>query len=158
MNLGKNSNITKAAKNIIKKYCLENGITRDEVAEDLGIVRGTLDNKLKPSDVKISLTGEEILRLCEITDNDEILKAMCAERGLMVFDPIETMPDGGDVLNSTLMSVLNINTETGNLSKCVHDAVEDENIDTDEAKKIRKTLKSIRSVARKFEVMLENME
>lgn len=155
MNLGKNQNITKAAKDSIKKYCLENGFTRDDVAEDLGIVRGTLDNKLKPSDVKISLTGEEILKITEITDDNSILKAMCGERGLNVYDPIEVMPDGGDMMHELLVGTLEIDIQTGKLSELVKEAISDHTIDEKEAIKLTKALRELRAVERKIELMLE---
>lgn len=156
MNLGKNQAIIKTAKIAIRQYCLANGFTRDDIAEDLGIVRGTLDNKLKPSDTKISLTGEEILKITEITDDNSILKAMCEERGLNVYDPIEVMPDGGDVMHEVLIGTLDIDIKTGHLSKLVRDAIEDLVIDEDEAIKLSKALKELRAVGRKIEIMLEN--
>ena len=156
MNLGKNSNVLKATKTLVRKYCLENGCTRHEIAEEFGILKGTLDNKLKASDAQSSLYVEEVLALSEITDDNSILKAMCAERGLVVFDPIETMPDGGDVLSGVLMGVLQIDVETGSLSKLVHEAMQDGKIDAGEAEDIATALASLRSIERKLEIMLKD--
>jgi len=158
MKLGKNTNVTKTASNVVKKYCLENGFGREEVALELGIVKGTLDNKLKLSDVKTSLTVEEILQLCEITDTNEILIAMCAERGLTVYDPIETMADGGDISHEVLVGVLNIDVATGKLADIVKDALEDDEIDTKEAIDIANELKNLRRIERKLELMLQEHE
>lgn len=157
MYLGKNQHVTKAAKQSIRNYCLANGLGRDDIADELGIVKGTLDNKLK-ADPKNCFTVEEILKLCELTDDDSILKTMCAERGLVVYDPIETLPDGGDVLNEVLMGVLNIDVETGNLSTLVKAALEDGKIDKGEADTIGGVLKTLRSLERKLEVMLDGVE
>lgn len=157
MYLGKNQHITKTAREVIRSYCLANGLGREDIADELGIVKGTLDNKLK-MDPKNCFTVEEVLALCELTDDDGILKTMCAERGLIVFDPVETMPDGGDVLNEVLVGVLNIDIETGNLSKLIKSAVEDDNIDAKEADSISTALKSLRSIERKLEVMLSSVE
>jgi len=155
MYLGKNTNVTNAAKESIRKYCLANNLGRDDIADELGIVKGTLDNKLKPSDLKSCFTVEEVLKLCEVTDDDSIIKAMCAERGLITYDPIETMPDGGDIFAEVLNGVLTIDIETGNLSKVVHDALEDGVIDDDEAEAISNSLKALRSIERKLEIMLK---
>ena len=157
MYLGKNQHITKTAREVIRKHCLDNDIGREDIADELGIVKGTLNNKLK-MDPKNCFTVEEVLKLCELTDDDSILKTMCAERGLIVFDPVETMPDGGDVLNEVLVGVLNIDIETGNLSKLIKSAVEDDNIDAKEADSISTALKSLRSIERKLEVMLSSVE
>ena len=157
MYLGKNQHITKTAKQVIRKHCLANGLGRDDIADELGIVKGTLDNKLK-ADPKNCFTVEEVLKLCEITDDDNILKTMCAERGLIVYDPIETMADGGDVLGEVLSGILNIDVETGNLSKTVRDALEDGVIDEKEASEITDSLKTLRSIERKIEIMLKNRE
>ena len=154
MYLGKNQHITKTAREVIRKHCLANGLGREDIADELGIVKGTLDNKLK-MDPKNCFTVEEVIALCELTDDDSILKTMCAERGLMVYDPIETMPDGGNVLHEVLLGVLNIDIATGNLSKLTKDAVEDGKIDTQEADAIGEALKELRSIERKLEVMLE---
>lgn len=158
MYLGKNTNVTKVAKECIRAYCLANSLGRDDVADELGIVKGTLDNKLKNSDLKSCFTVEEILKLSEITDDDNILKTMCAERGLLVYDPVETMPDGGDVFAEVLSGILNIDVETGNLSKTVRDALEDGVIDDKEASEITESLKTLRSIERKIEIMLKNRE
>lgn len=155
MKLGKNQNIVKAAKQVIKAHCLANHLDRDDIAEDLGIVRGTLDNKLKPSDVKISLTGEEILKITEITDDNSILKAMCEERGLVVFDPIETMPDGGDLVAEVIIGTFDIASKTGLLSELAKEAIEDNSISDDEAMKLTKALRELRASERKIEIMLE---
>ena len=157
MYLGKNQHVTKAAKQSIRNYCLANGLGRDDIADELGIVKGTLDNKLK-ADPKNCFTVEEILKLCELTDDDSILKTMCAERGLVVYDPIEILPDGGDVLNEVLMGVLNIDVETGNLATLVKAALEDGKIDKTEADTIGGVLKTLRSLERKLEVMLDRVE
>lgn len=156
MYLGKNTNVTNAAKESIRRYCLANGLGRDDIADELGIVKGTLDNKLKHSDLKSCFTVEEVLKLCEITDDDSILKSMCADRGLVAYDPIETMPDGGDIFSEVLHGVLKIDIETGNLSKVVHDALEDGVINDEEADAISSSLKSLRSIERKLEIMLKN--
>jgi len=157
MYLGKNQHITKSAKESIRSYCLANGLGRDDIADELGIVKGTLDNKLK-ADPKNCFTVEEVLKLCELTDDDSILKTMCAERGLIVYNPIETMPDGGNVLHEVMMGVLNIDVATGNLSKITRNALEDGKIDAKEADDISEALKSLRSIERKLEVMLQNPE
>ncbi len=157
MSLGKNQHVTKTAREVIRKYCLANDIGREDIADELGIVKGTLNNKLK-MDPKNCFTVEEVLELCELTDDDSILKTMCAERGLVVFDPIETMPDGGDILNEVMMGVLNIDVATGNLSSLTKDALEDGKIDTKEAESITGALKALRSIERKLEVMLKNVE
>ena len=157
MYLGKNQHITKTAREVIRKYCLNNDLGREDIADELGIVKGTLNNKLK-ADPKNCFTVEEVLALCELTDDDSILKTMCAERGLIVFDPIETMPDGGDVLHEVLVGVLNIDVATGKLSNITKDALEDGKIDTKEAESISEALKALRSIERKLEVMLKNVE
>jgi len=154
MYLGKNQHITKTAREVIRKHCLTNGLGREDIADELGIVKGTLDNKLK-MDPKNCFTVEEVIALCELTDDDSILKTMCAERGLIVYDPIETMPDGGEVLHEVLIGVLNIDIETGKLSNLVKEAVEDDKINAEEADSISAALKSLRSIERKLEVMLE---
>ena len=155
--LGKNQHITKTARESIRKYCLENGLGREDIADELGIVKGTLDNKLK-MDPKNCFTVEEVLKLCELTDDDSILKTMCSERGLMVYDPIETMADGGDVMHEVIMGVLNIDTATGNLAKLTKNALEDGKIDEKEADSISTVLKELRSMERKLELMLVNAE
>lgn len=157
MYLGKNQHITKTAREVIRKHCLTNGLGREDIADELGIVKGTLDNKLK-MDPKNCFTVEEVIALCELTDDDSILKTMCAERGLIVFDPVETMPDGGDVLHEVLVGVLNIDVATGKLSKLTREALEDGKIDTKEAESIGEALKALRSIERKLEVMLANVE
>ncbi len=154
MYLGKNQHVTKAARETIRKYCLANGLGREDIADELGIVKGTLDNKLK-MDPKNCFTVEEVLKLCELTDDDSILKTMCAERGLVVYDPIETMPDGGDVVHEMLVGVLDIDDATGKLAKQVKDAIEDGEIDEKEADEISEALKLLRSIERKLEVMLK---
>ncbi len=157
MYLGKNQHVTKTAREVIRKHCLANDIGREDIADELGIVKGTLNNKLK-MDPKNCFTVEEVLKLCELTDDDSILKTMCAERGLVVFDPIETMPDGGDVANEVLIGVLNIDTEMGYFAKLVKESVEDGKIDKNEADSLADALKIVRSIARKLEVMLESVE
>ncbi len=154
MYLGKNQHVTKAARETIRKYCLANGLGREDIADELGIVKGTLDNKLK-MDPKNCFTVEEVLKLCELTDDDSILKTMCAERGLVVYDPIETMPDGGDVVHEMLVGVLDIDNAVGKFAKEVKAAIEDGEIDEKEADTLGELLKVMRSVERKMEVMLK---
>ena len=155
MLLGKNKAVTKAMKESIRDYCLTNSLGREDMADELGIAKGTLDNKLKLSNMISFFTAEEILEVCEITDDNAALKAMCKERGLVVFDPIETMPNGGDVMSELLMGVLNIDVETGGLSRLVLEALEDGEIDSEESKNISDVLSSLRSIERKLEVMLK---
>ena len=157
MYLGKNQHVTKAARETIRKYCLANGLGREDIADELGIVKGTLDNKLK-MDPKNCFTVEEVLKLCELTDDDTILKTMCAERGLVVYDPIETMPDGGDVIGELIGGVLDIDTVTGNLAKQVKEAVADGKIDVNEADSLGDVFKMMRSIVRKLELMLKEVE
>ena len=154
MYLGKNQHVTKAARETIRKYCLANGLGREDIADELGIVKGTLDNKLK-MDPKNCFTVEEVLKLCELTDDDSILKTMCAERGLVVYDPIETMPDGGDVIHEMLVGVLDIDTAVGKLAKGVKEAIEDGEINANEADTLGEMLKVLRAMERKMEVMLK---
>ena len=154
MYLGKNQHVTKSARETIRKYCLANGLGREDIADELGIVKGTLDNKLK-MDPKNCFTVEEVLKLCEITDDDSILKTMCAERGLVVYDPIETMADGGDVVHEMLVGVLDIDNVVGKFAKEVKAAIEDGEIDEKEADTLGELLKVMRSVERKMEVMLK---
>lgn len=153
--LGKNTNVLKALVKSIKEWGLREGKNRNDMAEELGIQRGTLDNKLKASDMKVSFTAEEILAVCDVTDDDAPLKAMCAERGLVVYDPIELMPDGGDIMQETLIGVLKIDGATGDLSKLVEAAFEDGKIDAKEARTIANKIKTLASLERRLEVMLE---
>jgi len=151
MNLDKNLNVLEATKEVINN----SGISRLKLSIDLGIEKTTFDNKMKASsDSKFFI--EEVLEITEATDDNRILKAMCAERGMITFDPIETMPNGGDVLHETLMSILSISTGTGNLSDLIHRAADDMKLDSKEAQDISKTTASLREVLRKMEVMLEN--
>lgn len=157
MYLGKNQHVTKAARETIRKYCLANGLGREDIADELGIVKGTLDNKLK-MDPKNCFTVEEVLHLCELTGDDSILKTMCAERGLVVYDPIETMADGGDVIGELIDGVFDIDAVTGNLAKQVKDAVADGKLDVDEADSLSEVFKMLRSIVRKLEIMLKEVE
>jgi uncharacterized membrane protein YebE (DUF533 family) len=59
------------------------------------------------------------------------------------------------MLNEVLVGVLNIDTETGNLSRIVRAALEDGVIDEKEADDISDALKTLRSIERKLEVMLQ---
>lgn len=156
MYLGKNTNITRAAKNCITEHCMKNQLGREDIALDLGITKGTLDNKLKPSMLNALFTIEEVMQLSEITDDNSILKAMCEERGLVVFDPIELMPDGGDVIHELVTAGLDIDSFKGMLSKEIKDAIEDNLLEEHEIKKILPPVKAIRKIARKIEVMLCN--
>ena len=157
MYLGKNQHVTKAARETIRKYCLANGLGREDIADELGIVKGTLDNKLK-MDPKNCFTVEEVLKLCELTDDDSILKTMCAERGLVVYDPIETMADGGDVIGELIDGVFDIDAVTGNLAKQVKEAVADGKINANEADSLGEVFKMMRSIVRKLEIMLKEVE
>jgi len=156
MYLGKNTKVTKAAKNIINEFCLKNHQDREDVATALGIKKGTLDNKLKPSMPDNCFTVEETLKLCELTNDDSILKAMCNERGLTVFDPIEAMADGGDIVNALLMGVLEINYLAGKLANESKVASEDGVIDGKEKDLISKLLTALATNQRKIELMLGN--
>jgi len=156
MYLGKNTNVTKAIKDAIDRYMLKNELERVDVAITLGIVKGTLDNKLKLSMPVNSFTVEEVLKLSEVMDDDAILKAMCNERGLTAFDPIEAMADGGDVVSALMMGILEINTHVGKLATLSKDAAEDGKIDENEAEAIGKVLKVLRAVERKLELTLKN--
>lgn len=155
MYLGKNTNITEVIKHQISRHCIKSGSDREDIASQLGIMKGTLDNKLKPSKIDSTFTIEEVIELCKITDDDAVLKAMCEERGLMVFDPIETMPDGGNVISSLTFGVLDIDTMTGSLSGMVRNAIEDNEIDESEAFELMKALRELRAMERKIEVMLD---
>ena len=155
MLLGKNKAVTKAMKESIRDYCLTNSLGREDMADELGIAKGTLDNKLKLSNMISFFTAEEILEVCEITDDNAALKAMCKERGLVVFDPIETMPNGGDVMSELLSGILNIDVATGDLAALVKDALEDGAIDEKESGDIREKLSALRSIERLMEVMLK---
>lgn len=156
MYLGKNLNITEVAKHQISRHCIKSGSDREDIASQLGIMKGTLDNKLKPSKIDSTFTVEEVIELCKITEDDALLKAMCEERGLIVFDPIEAMPDGGNVLNALMIGTLDIDSMTGGLSGLVRKAIEDNEIDENEAFELMKALRELRALERKIELMLDN--
>lgn len=155
MSLGKNTNITAAIKETISKYMMRSKSDREDIASQLGIMKGTLDNKLKPSYLDSMFTVEELIAICDITDDDTPLKAMCAERGLIVTDPIQTMPDGGDVVTAMLFGVLDIDAMSGSLSGMVRRAIEDNSISEDEAFRLTKALRELRAKEREIELMLE---
>lgn len=155
MSLGKNTNITAAIKTAISNYMRETGSDREDIASQLGIMKGTLDNKLKPSFLESTFTVEEVLAICEITGDDSILKSLCAERGLIVTDPINSMPDGGDVITTMLVGTLDIDAMTGSLSGMVRKAIEDNEISDEEAFKLTKALRELRAKEREIEIMLE---
>lgn len=155
MYLGKNLHITEVAKQQISRHCIKSGSDREDIASQLGIMKGTLDNKLKPSKIDSTFTVEEVIELCEITEDDAILKAICAERGLVVFDPIETMPDGGNVIHALMVGTLDIDAKTGGLSGLVRNAIEDEEITEQEAFELTKALRELRAMERKIEEMLK---
>lgn len=155
MYLGKNTNITEVAKQQISRHCIKSGSDREDIASQLGIMKGTLDNKLKPSKIDSTFTVEEVIALCEITEDDSILKAICAERGLVVFDPIETMPDGGNVIHALMVGTLDIDAKTGGLSGLVRNAIEDNEITDEEAFELTKALRELRAMERKIEEMLK---
>jgi len=158
MYLGKNSSVNKATKHLITGYCNQNTLGREDVAADLGIVKGTLDNKLKPSMPEACFTVEEVLKLSDMADNDSILKAMCAERGLIVFDPIEVMPDGGDLADELLSHIAEMNIHLGEYSKATLAAVEDNKIDHVEKEALSSMLKLICEKAKKMQVMINDHE
>ena len=155
MYLGKTKSVTKAMKESIRDYCLANSLGREDIADELGIAKGTLDNKLKLSNMMNFFTVEEVLEVCEITDDNAALKAMCKERGLVVFDPINAMPNGGDVVSELMNGVLKIDVATGGLSRLVLEAMEDGEIDSEESSKISEILSTLRSLERTMEVMLK---
>lgn len=155
MSLGKNTNITAAIKAAISNYMRDTGSDREDIASQLGIMKGTLDNKLKPSFLDSTFTVEELLAICEITEDDSILKALCAERGLIVTDPINAMPDGGDVITTMLVGTLDIDALTGGLSSLVRNAIEDHEISDDEAVALTRKLRELRAKERELELMLE---
>lgn len=154
--LGKNTNITAAIKASISNYMRDTGSDREDIASQLGIMKGTLDNKLKPSFLDSVFTVEELLAICDITGDDSILKALCAERGLIVTDPIDSMPDGGDVVTTMLIGTLDIYIMTGSLSSLVRNAIEDHQISDEEAVALTRKLRELRAKERELEVMLEN--
>lgn len=155
MYLGKNTNITEVIKHQISRHCIKTGSDREDVASQLGILKGTLDNKLKPSKLDSTFNIEEVLGLCDITNDDAVLKAMCEERGLVVFDPIETMPDGGNVIHALMVGTLDIDAKTGGLSGLVRNAIEDNEITDEEAFELTKALRELRAMERKIEEMLK---
>lgn len=154
--LGKNTNITAAIKASISNYMRDTGSDREDIASQLGIMKGTLDNKLKPSFLDSVFTVEELLAICDITGDDSILKALCAERGLIVTDPIDSMPDGGDVITTMLIGTLDIDAMAGGLSHLVRKAIEDHQISDEEAVTLTMKLRELRAKERELEVMLEN--
>lgn len=155
MSLGKNTNITAAIKTAISNYIRETGSDREDIASQLGIMKGTLDNKLKPSFLESTFTVEEVLAICEITGDDSILKSLCAERGLIVTDPINSMPDGGDVITTMLIGTLDIDAMTGSLSGLVRRAIDDHEVSDEEALEITRKLRELRAKERELEIMLE---
>lgn len=155
MSLGKNTNITAAIKTAISNYMRETGSDREDIASQLGIMKGTLDNKLKPSFLESTFTVEEVLAICEITGDDSILKSLCAERGLIVTDPINSMPDGGDVITTMLIGTLDIDAMTGSLSGLVRKAIDDHEVSDEEALEITRKLRELRAKERELEIMLE---
>lgn len=155
MSLGKNTNITAAIKTAISNYMRETGSDREDIASQLGIMKGTLDNKLKPSFLESTFTVEEVLAICEITEDDSILKSLCAERGLIVTDPINSMPDGGDVITTMLIGTLDIDAMTGSLSGLVRRAIDDHEVSDEEALEITRKLRELRAKERELEIMLE---
>lgn len=155
MSLGKNTNITAAIKTAISNYMRETGSDREDIASQLGIMKGTLDNKLKPSFLESTFTVEEVLAICEITGDDSILKSLCAERGLIVTDPINSMPDGGDVITTMLIGTLDIDAMTGSLSGLVRRAIDDYEVSDEEALEITRKLRELRAKERELEIMLE---
>lgn len=155
MSLGKNTNITAAIKTAISNYMRETGSDREDIASQLGIMKGTLDNKLKPSFLESTFTVEEVLAICEITGDDSILKSLCAERGLIVTDPINSMPDGGDVITTMLIGTLDIDAMTGSLSGLVRRAIDDHEVSDEEALEITRKLRELRAKERELEIMLE---
>lgn len=155
MSLGKNTNITAAIKTAISNYMRETGSDREDIASQLGIMKGTLDNKLKPSFLESTFTVEEVLAICEITGDDSILKSLCAERGLIVTDPINSMPDGGEVITTMLIGTLDIDAMTGSLSGLVRRAIDDHEVSDEEALEITRKLRELRAKERELEIMLE---
>lgn len=153
--LGKNTNITAAIKQSISNYMRETKSDREDIASQLGIMKGTLDNKLKPSFIESTFTVEELLAICDITGDDSVLRALCAERGLIVTDPIDSMPDGGDVISTMVFGTLDIDALMGGLSSLVRKAIEDHEISDDEATGLTLKLRELRAKERELELMLE---
>ena len=151
----KEMEIVKAAKDLISRYCLQNHATRQDVADELGIKKGTLDNKLKPSMMDTELTGTEIMELTEMADDNSILDAMERKRGRVAFDPIEVQPDGGDLEGEVISGSFEIDCQKGELAKIIKESLEgDGKFDEIERENIANALKEMRKIERKLELML----
>lgn len=150
----KNPNVTKAVSRMVKAYRQRSGDDREEIALDLGMQLSTFQNKLKVAHINDFTLGE-LLALTELTGSTDGIRAMADEAGMVSFDPIEAMPDGGDALGALVIGTLEIDCKTGGLSQLVREAIEDNEISDDEAVELTRALRELRGMERKIEVMLE---
>lgn len=158
MYLGKNTNVLNATREAIRAHCQRENVGREDVADELGITKGTLDNKLKPSMPMNTFTVEEILKLSDVCDDNSIIKAICEERGLVVFDPIEAMPDGGNLVHSLMLGALTMEGNMGRFADAVRASVADDEISTEEATQLTRLLRDLRTLCRVIELSLREIE
>lgn len=154
--LGKNANISKVASQVIREFCLKNQIDRADFAVDLGIQKGTLDNKLKPSVVNNSLNAEEIIKICELTNDNRILEAMCKELGMLAFNQLKVENvKANNVINALIHHIFKLTNSHGKLAQIFSKAIEDGEIDYKEEKDFFDMTHEIRKDTREVEELMK---
>ena len=144
--------ITKAFRRAITKDIREHGLTWDDFANQIGLSRGTLENKLKPAS-PYDLTLTEAIHIIDITGDYGPLEEIARRYGFILCgEDGATRPRcDGDVVMSVTIGALDLGAVFGDLEKIVSEAVKDGQIDENEADAIEKVAYEIRKLAKQLE-------
>ena len=142
--------ITKAFRRAVTKDIREHGLSWDDFAHQIGLSKGTLENKLKPAS-PYDLTITEAIHIIDITGDYAPLEEIARRYGFILCSPDGEHVADGDPVSIVTIGTLELGVVFGELEKKVKEAIEDGEIDESEADSIGQIVYDIRKLAKRLE-------
>ncbi|WP_345993747.1 phage regulatory CII family protein [Sulfurimonas sp. HSL-1716] len=129
------------------------GLEFDDVAEELGLQPGTLENKLKPSYANGDLTLTEFVHFLELTNDMGPLEYIASNFDMLLVrndDVTPTVKKIGQLADKAMM-------ESSDVFRSAKEALEDGNISEDEKERLLKELRESNTANFELEQQLKHL-
>ena len=146
--------LCKLIKKVIVKDTRDNGFTREEFANEIGLSEGTLENKLKPAS-PYDLTLHEFIHILDLTGNYEPLEYIAKRYGFTLCRPDTEPQESNDPITIVMLKALGLEEVQGDLAHTVKDAIQDGEIDEDEKRAIKDVAHKLRKLAAELQESLK---
>ena len=139
----KNPKLCKLIRKCITINRKEIGLELEDVAHELGMSKGTLENKLKPSMATNDLSITEFIHFLELTGDYSALKFIASEFDFTLVKNEDIKPTCREI--NTLVD--NLSIESSDVFRVAKEALKDNKIDSIEREKLCKELDEVVTAA-----------